>query len=106
MLMRKIALPVLLLLMAPSIAASQSQDSIEIVDLIKGYSEIHDQKFILDPRVRSTVMMIGIEIEDIDYSMLIKIFKVHGFDAIESDGVVYVVPTAVADSVTSFLESG
>ena len=61
-------------------------------ELVKIYAERTETTFVLDPRVRAKVQLFGMDPEQIDYVSLVSIFNIHGFAAIESGGVVYVVP--------------
>ena len=68
-----------------------------LVDLLNQYSVIHGTKFIVDPRVRAKVTLVGIDTQDIDSAMLIGILNIHGFTALTSDRVVYVMPASAAE---------
>jgi hypothetical protein len=94
-----IAIMVLWFGLAP-LAAAHDCDSYEtpLVDLLNQYSEAHETKFILDPRVRARVNLVGIETESINSAMLIGILNMHGFTALTKDGVVYVLPFPVAEA--------
>jgi general secretion pathway protein D len=52
------------------------------------------KKFIIDPRVRADVTMVGQEATSIDYGALLLILRVHGFAAVEEGGYVRVIPDA------------
>ena len=67
-----------------------------LVELLNQYSVIHGTKFIVDPRVRAKVTLVGIDTQDIDSATLIGILNIHGFTALTSDGVVYVMPAGAA----------
>jgi len=61
-------------------------------DLLEGYSEANGTKFVVDPRVKANVKLVGIDRKNINAATLIGILNVHGFVALTSNGVVYVVP--------------
>jgi general secretion pathway protein D len=52
------------------------------------------KKFIVDPRVRAQVMVVGQEATSIDYPTLLSVLQVHGFAAVEQGGYVRVIPDA------------
>ncbi len=68
-----------------------------LVDLLNQYSVIHGTKFVVDPRVRARVTLVGIDTQDIDSAMLIGILNIHDFTALTSEGVVYVMPASAAE---------
>ena len=68
----------------------------DLVKLINDYSRSSGKKFVLDPRVRARVTLVGINGSDLDYEKLVSILRLHAFTPLEWDGVVYVVPDAVA----------
>lgn len=82
-----------------SLAASSSNPDwlgLEISDLIEKVSKRTGKQFILDPRVRATIPLVGLDVAKIDYARLLAILTVHQFAAYESDGVVKIVPDANA----------
>ena len=52
------------------------------------------KKFIVDPRVRAQVTVVGQEATSIDYPTLLSILQVYGFAAVEQGGYVRVIPDA------------
>jgi general secretion pathway protein D len=52
------------------------------------------KKFIVDPRVRAQVTVVGQEATSIDYATLLSILQVHGFATVEQGGHVRVIPDA------------
>jgi len=67
-----------------------------LVDLLNQYSEATGTKFVLDPRVQATVSLVGVDTSDLDAGTLISILKIHGFTALTTNGVVYVLPDVTA----------
>jgi hypothetical protein len=67
-----------------------------LIDLLNQYSEIYETKFVIDPRVRANVNLVGVETEGLNSALLIGILNLHGFTALTKDGVVYVMPFPVA----------
>ena len=69
-----------------------------LIDLLDQYSDSYGTKFVVDPRVRAKVSLVGIETANINTAMLIGILNMHGFTALTSDDVVYVMPYQVAEA--------
>ena len=65
--------------------------------LVKMYSDRTGKEFVLDPRVNAKIGMFGLNAETMDYLTLVGIFNMHGYMAIESKNVVYVVPDRAAE---------
>jgi len=92
------------LLVAPALLQAQTTSSIESsptrgVDLnriIESVAKKTSKKFIVDPRVRGEVTVIGAEPLSGDYAQLLSVLDVHGFTAVESGGYVHVIPDANA----------
>jgi hypothetical protein len=84
-------------------ALAQAEDCVtrmpDLVKMIDGYSRSTGTKFVLDPRVRARVTLVGVEGSDLDYEMLVSVLHMHGFTALEAAGIVYVVPEKVAPSM-------
>ncbi|MBT8077530.1 MAG: hypothetical protein KJO31_03095 [Gammaproteobacteria bacterium] len=74
-----------------------------LVDVIREYSEATGTKFILDPRVRAKVNIVGRDKLHIDSATLIGILLIHGYSAFDSGGVVYVVPSVVGTELAEKL---
>lgn len=90
--------------------AAQSDDStipaageLDIRDVIASFSERTHKRFLLDPRVRASVTLIGLNARDITYPVLARIFSIHGFSAHERDGVIVVLPDVYDRQVASLL---
>lgn len=69
-----------------------------LLALLGEYSEHHGTKFIVDPRVRAKVTLIGIDTKSIDASQLIGILNIYGYSGMIKDEVVYIMPTPVAEA--------
>jgi general secretion pathway protein D len=81
----------------PAISQSQSErDSTPITQLIASVAQKTGKKFIVDPRVRADVTVIGQNTSSISYPELLTILQVHGFVASEGGGYVRVTPDAAA----------
>lgn len=77
-------------------ASRAATDGIPISQLIAAVSKSSGKKFVIDPRVRATVNLVGISPSSVSYSELLTILQVHGFVAGEQDGLVLVLPDAGA----------
>lgn len=82
----------------PPCAASSSESDfgIELTDLIAKVAKRTGKQFIVDPRVRATVLKTGLDFDKVDYARLLAILTVHQFAAYESNGIVKVLPDASA----------
>lgn len=74
-------------------------DRTDLNHILAGYSERTGVKFVVDPRVKARVNMIGLKLDDVTQSNLVDILELHTFTAFEKDGVVYVLPRSAADSL-------
>ena len=102
--MKKTLYPLVSLLVLFSGVPYAHDDVGEVVPLdhlIAKYSEVNGTKFVLDPRVRAKVNLVGFKLEEITQTNLIDILLIHNFIAYEKEGVVYVLPRAAADSISS-----
>ncbi len=74
-----------------------SSDRIDIIHIIDSYSKRTGAKFVTDPRVKARVNVVGLDLDELSQTNLIDILRIHAFTAYERDGVVYVLPSVVAD---------
>ncbi len=86
---------------ASSAAESDSRssapgDGIPVAQLVAAVAKSSGKKFVIDPRVRANVSMVGISPSSVSYAQLLEILHVYGFVAAEQDGLVLVVPDANA----------
>jgi type II secretory pathway component GspD/PulD (secretin) len=79
-------------------------DPSDIRALAQVYSSKTGAKFVLDPRVSAKVSTLGIELESIDLPVLTSIFNMHGYEVLESRGVLYVVPDPDAAAMRQRLD--
>ncbi|MEO1037474.1 MAG: hypothetical protein AAFX44_18090 [Pseudomonadota bacterium] len=90
----------LLILAAPHGRAAECVTiNSELNALLDAYAARTDTTFILDPRVRASVKLIGAEIDKLTAKDVDRILILHGFEAYESDGIVYVMPNGLPDFV-------
>ena len=80
----------------PDSALAPTGKEVDIRQLIATVSAKTHKKFVVDPRVRAEVSMIGFRAADVSYPLLLTILAVHGFTSYEQDGVVVVMPEANA----------
>src|SRR5262245_55845983 len=94
-----LALPAIAVAADEPPAASSSQgyrfQSIEIGELIARVAKRTGKQFIVDPRVRAEIPLIGLDVNSVDYARLLAILNVHQFVAFEAGGAVRVIPDAV-----------
>ena len=83
-----------------SASASESADEgIPIERIIATVAHKTGKKYLIDPRVRAHVQIIGQDPSNITYSELLTILQVHGFIAVEGGGYVRILPDANARQV-------
>src|SRR5882724_8444195 len=81
-------------------SASETSDAgIPIERIIAAVSHKTGKKYLLDPRVRAHVQLVGQDLSNITYSDLLTILQLHGFVAVEGGGYVRVLPDANAREV-------
>jgi general secretion pathway protein D len=76
-------------------ASQQSADQttgIPIAKLIEIVARKTGKKVVLDPRVRALVQLVGEDINHVSYPDLLAILHVYGYAAVESGGLVLVIP--------------
>ena len=76
-----------------------SDAGIPIEQIIATVAHKTGKKYLIDPRVRAHVQIIGQDPSNITYSDLLTILQVHGFMAVEGGGYVRVLPDANARQV-------
>jgi general secretion pathway protein D len=95
-----LAAPLALVLTVPDAANAQSASSsaagTPLVQLIESVSKKTGKNFILDPRVAGNAVLVGIDPAKVTYPQLLTILQVSGYAAVESDGLVRVVPESIA----------
>jgi general secretion pathway protein D len=88
----------LLTVVAAPLACAQAERSndglIPIERLISAVAKRTSKKFIVDPRVRADVSVVGQEPTSVDYPALLLILRLHNFAAVEEGGYVHVIPDA------------
>jgi general secretion pathway protein D len=79
----------------PSTTTASAQPP-DLTDIIRRFSERTGRKFNLDPRVHATPLLVGIDPGKITYEQLLATLAIHQFVTYVQDGVVIVVPDAIA----------
>jgi len=74
--------------------------------LIEAVSQRTGKKFLLDPRVRANVVLVGQDFSKVDYDELLAILDLYGFVAVENSGYVRVMPDANARQVATRVVTG
>lgn len=89
------------LLAVPHVQAQTSTppsglDTVEIDRIIAGTAKKTGGKFLVDPRIRAQVTLIGLDPDNLDYPTFLSVLKMHGFAAFDDGKYVRVVPDASA----------
>ena len=79
-------------------------DPSDIRDVAQAFSSRTGARFVLDPRVDAKVNTLGIDLDSIDLPVLTSIFNMHGYEVLESRGVLYVVPDPAAPEMRQRLD--
>ena len=77
-----------------SAGAEHVEGGVPIAHLIATVAKKTGKKFVLDPRVRGDVVLVGQDPANISYNDLLTILMVNGFAGIEAGGYVMVMPSA------------
>jgi general secretion pathway protein D len=83
------------------VSVALNAGEIDLHDIIASFSSRTHKRFLIDPRVRASVTLVGLDARDVTYPLLLTILNVHGFSAQERDGVIVVVPDAYDRQVAS-----
>jgi general secretion pathway protein D len=85
------------------IPRSSAVPTIEINELIGQVAKRTGRQFIVDPRVRGDVPLLGLDAGRIDYRQLTAILRINQFVAYESGGLVNVLPDANSRQMPGFV---
>jgi general secretion pathway protein D len=77
-------------------SGASAGDERELADVIRGFSKRTGKKFIVDPRVRATGGLVGIDANKITYEELLTLATVHQFVVVTQGDVTVVLPDANA----------
>lgn len=75
-------------------ASAAPPGSVPLSSLITTVAQKTGKKFVLDPRVRTDVTLVGEDPSSVTYDELLTILHTYGFTAVETSGFVRVVPLA------------
>lgn len=87
-------------------AAAEDESGVPVHELIAIVAKKTGKKFLVDPRVRARVTLIGQDLRTFDQSDLATVLQVHGFTAVENGGYVNVLPDANARQMPVPIVSG
>jgi general secretion pathway protein D len=87
-------------------ASAEDQRGVPIEELIAIVAKKTGKQFMVDPRVRARVTIIGQEPGKLDYADLLAVLRMHGFTAFEDSSYVNVIPDANARQVPVPIVSG
>ena len=105
-----LAVSVALAPILPNAAFAQSSSSsaagTPLVQLIESVSKKTGKNFILDPRVAGNAVLVGIDPSKVTYPELLTILQVNGYAAVESGGLVRVIPDSISRTSPSPIIDG
>jgi type II secretory pathway component GspD/PulD (secretin) len=87
-------------------SASNATGGTPLVQLIETVSKKTGKNFVLDPRVAGNATLVGIDPSKVTYPELLTILQVNGYAAVESGGLVRVVPESAGRTMPSPLLDG
>ena len=77
-----------------------------LVQLIETVSKKSGKSFIIDPRVAGNAVLVGIDPAKVTYADLLTILQVNGYAAVESGGLVRVIPESISRAAPSPIIDG
>ena len=87
-------------------AAVAPENGVPIETLVRNVAKKTGKRFVIDPRVHGTVQLIGEEPANVTYSEFLTMLQVEGFTAVESGGLVRVIPELIVRQSALPLVSG
>jgi general secretion pathway protein D len=82
-------------------SASQAENGIPVERLIELVAKKTGKRFVLDPRVRANVVLVGLAPSELTYAQLLSVLAVYGFIAVDDGSLVRVLPDASARIVAT-----
>ena len=79
---------------ASSARSEATQGGVPIDQIVAIIAKKNGKRFVLDPRVRANVVLIGSTPSDLTYSEFLTVLEVYGFAAVEDGKLVRIVPDA------------
>ena len=89
----------------PAVAVAP-ESGVPIETLVRNVAKKTGKRFVIDPRVHGTVQLIGEEPANVTYGEFLTMLQVEGFTAVESGGLVRVIPELVVRQSALPLVSG
>lgn len=80
---------------APSSDSESAPGTVPISSLIATVAKSTGRKFVLDPRVRAAVKLVGAEPSSVTYDELLTILDTYGYTAVDTGSYVQVIPDAM-----------
>lgn len=77
-------------------SAPPGHEAVNIERIIAGTARKTGKKFLVDPRVRAEVTLVGLDPDNLDYPTFLDVLQMHGFAAFDDGKHVQVVPDANA----------
>ena len=87
-------------------AAVAPESGVPIEALVRTVAKKTGKRFVIDPRVHGTVQLIGEEPANVTYGEFLTMLQVEGFTAVESGGLVRVIPELIVRQSALPLVSG
>jgi beta-lactamase regulating signal transducer with metallopeptidase domain len=85
----------------PSSTREERVNGMDVRELIALAADKFHKRFVVDPRVRASVELIGFAPDSMTYHAFLEVLGVHGFAAVPSGDVVTIIPDGMARSVAS-----
>jgi general secretion pathway protein D len=79
---------------APTGSSVETRGGVPIEQIVAVIARKDGKRFVLDPRVRANVMLIGSTPSDLTYAEFLTVLEVYGFAAVENGKLVRIVPDA------------
>jgi general secretion pathway protein D len=73
---------------------AERADGVPVERLIAAVAKKTGKRFVLDPRVRANVVLVGLDPAELTYPQLLTVLSVYGFFAVDDGGYVRVLPDA------------
>jgi general secretion pathway protein D len=95
-----------IMLALSSLASAAEEGAVPLTSIVADVSKRTGLKFLVDPRVRADVLIIGDEPSNATYADLLMILQTHGFAALEGGRYVHIVPDAIVRRAALPLATG
>jgi general secretion pathway protein D len=78
----------------PTESTFRSESGVPIERIIAGVAKRTGKKFVLDPRVHASVVLVGQDPSEVTYAQLLTVLEVYGYAAVDDAGYVHIIPDA------------